>query len=139
MRWWKARTGLEEIGDVDVGYGSARGLRPRLVTEIAAKPTELSDAALSARFDGPATRAKEISPDIGERDSEEDDARAYLPENLVGLRTAVSAAASRQLGLVVLLRQRAAVTRVHCSSTPTTMVRRLKNGRTASRRCQRAS
>ncbi len=96
--------GGEEIGDVDVGYGPARGLRPRLVTEIAETLAALSDAELSARYDGSVMTAQEIYPDIWARDAEANDARSYLLENLTVLRHAVSEAANRQHGLVLVLR-----------------------------------
>ena len=95
--------GGDAVGDVDVGYGPARALRPTLVIEIAAQLANLSDAALSARYDGAAMTAQEIYPDIWERDSEEDDSRAYLLENLVVLRKAVAEAADRHLGLILVL------------------------------------
>lgn len=96
--------GGEEIGDVDVGYGPARALRPKLVSEIAAKLEGLSDAALSARFDGSVMTEQQIYPDIWNRDPKEDDTLSYLLENLAGLRAAVCESARRQHGLVLVLR-----------------------------------
>lgn len=96
--------GGEEIGDVDVGYGPARALRPKLVSEIAAKLERLSDADLSARFDGSAMTEQEIYPDIWNRDPKEDDTLSYLLENVAELRAAVSESARRQHGLVLVLR-----------------------------------
>ena len=95
--------GGEAIGSIDVGYGPARGLTSTEVREIAGKLATLSDEVLLARFDGPDMIARNIYPEIWNRDEEEDEPFAYLAENLRVLRQAVSDAASRQQGLVIVL------------------------------------
>ena len=47
--------------------------------------------------------AKKIYPEIWDGDPADDDTLGYLMENLAGLRTAVSDAASRGQGLVLVL------------------------------------
>lgn len=95
--------GGEEIGTIDVGYGPARALAPPLVAQIAAKLASLSDAELRSRFNGPAMMAKKIYPEIWDQDPAEDDSLGYLMENLADLRKAVSDAAGRRQGLVLVL------------------------------------
>jgi hypothetical protein len=96
--------GGEAIGSIDVGYGPARALGPGEVAEIARRLAALSDTELLSRYDGPEMVARNIYPEIWNRDDdEEDDPLGYLTENLAGLRQAVSDAATRQQGLVLVL------------------------------------
>lgn len=95
--------GGEAIGDVDVGYGPARAFSPEAVADIATRLADVSDAELIRRFDGPAMSAKNIYPDIWQRDEDADFALDYLRENLVRLRHAVAEAARRRQALIAVL------------------------------------
>ena len=95
--------GGAEIGSIDVGYGPARALTPGEVAEIARKLAAIPDEALVSRYDPPVMMAKHIYPEIWDHD-DDDDPKGYVMENLTGLRKAVSDAATRQLGLVIVLR-----------------------------------
>jgi hypothetical protein len=94
-------SGGTEIGDVDVGYGPARGLTPQQTAEVASMLKELPTEALLARYDAAALEAADIYPSIWGRDG--DEAREYVEEYYGVLRQFVEGAAARKQGLVLLV------------------------------------
>ncbi|MFN0099643.1 MAG: YfbM family protein [Gemmatimonadaceae bacterium] len=95
--------GGDDIGDVDVGFGPARAISPPEVIAIARQLRGLSDEELRSRFDGPAMNALKIYPEIWDRGGSGVDPSGYLFENLAGVRKAVTEAATRGHGLVIVL------------------------------------
>jgi len=92
-------TGGEPIGDVDVGYGPARGLTAEETSEVAAALESVPVKVLAARYDGAKLDAAEIYPEIWARDGEE--GLDYITEYYETLRYFVAAAAKRKLGMLI--------------------------------------
>src|SRR6185503_14516377 len=61
-------SGGEEVGDVDVGYGPARVLRPHQVAQWAAALTAIPADELRRRFDPQAMLKEKIYPEIWDHD-----------------------------------------------------------------------
>ena len=91
------------VGDIDVGYGPARTFTAAETREAYEALALLSDEDLKQRFDPADMMAKEIYPEIWDRDPEEDDSLAYLIENVETLRSFLRETAQANLGLVVYL------------------------------------
>jgi hypothetical protein len=101
MPWNFIACGGAEIGDVDVGYGPARGFTRSEVQAIARALESLPAEQLAQRFDGKAMTAAEIYPQIWDRPPEEDDTRAYVTEYYDQLRDFVTGAAKEGEALIV--------------------------------------
>lgn len=95
--------GGTEVGDIDVGYGAARVLTAAETREALNVVNELSYEDLKARFDPQDMLAKEIYPDIWDRDPKEDDTFGYLDEYFQTLRGFLSQTVDEGLGLVIYL------------------------------------
>ena len=96
-------SGGREIGDVDVGYGPARGFTSAEVAEIAAALDPITSDDLRSRFDPERMMAAQVYPEIWDRDPAEDDAVGYLVEYFEMLKPFVRAARDDGKGLVVYL------------------------------------
>ncbi len=92
--------GGETVGEVDVGYGPARVLRPAAVQLIDDALAMLDEDDLRRRFDPAALTAAEIYPTIWE---EGEQALEYLLGHYRTLRPFVAQAAEAGLGLLVYL------------------------------------
>jgi hypothetical protein len=90
----------DPIGDVDVGYGPARGFDPAGVAEIAEALERLGHEELAARFDPAAMTRLQIYPQTWDREPA-DEELDYLLAYYDDLRAFVREAASRGLGLLV--------------------------------------
>lgn len=89
------------IGDVDVGYGPARGFAPDEVRAIAAALAPITEATLRARFDPGAMMDEDIYPTIWDRPAEEDDTLGYLVDYFSPLKAFVTETAEQGLALIV--------------------------------------
>jgi hypothetical protein len=96
-------SGGREIGDVDVGYGPARGLTSEDVRKLDAALEPLTSEEMKRRFDPEQMTRLQIYPEIWDRDPEEDDSLGYLLEYYTDLRDFVRRTAERGHGLVVYL------------------------------------
>ena len=92
-----------EVGDIDVGYGTARVLTAAETREALDAVNALSDEDLQARFDPQDMLAKEIYPEIWSRDPAEDDTLEYVMEYFQILRGFLSQTVEEGLGLVVYI------------------------------------
>lgn len=95
--------GGQEIGDIDVGYGPARGLRHKQVKEFCEVLKSVNVEELRKRFDGEKMMKLDIYPTIWDRDPKEDDTLGYLVEYFHILRSFVERAVERGKGLIVYL------------------------------------
>lgn len=93
--------GGEDVGDVDVGYGPARALRPRQVAEFSAAVAKISSEELRSRFDPTALKAAEIYPEIWGRDPAQDDALGYLTEHFELLQSVLADCAAEGKALLI--------------------------------------
>src|SRR5829696_624222 len=73
-------SGGTEVGNIEVGYGTARVLTAAQTREALDAVNELSDEDLKARFNPQDMLAKEIYPEIWDRDRADDDTLNYLME-----------------------------------------------------------
>jgi Domain of unknown function (DUF1877) len=96
-------TGGREVGDLDVGYGPARVLTSVETRASRDWLNNIEEDELRRRFNPEDMRAKEIYPDIWERDPEEDDTLEYLVEYARTLRNFLNRAVDQGLGIVVYL------------------------------------
>ena len=101
--WSFLVSGGRDVGDVDVGYGPARVFTAAETKAIEAALARLTEVELRSRFDPQDMKAKEIYPDIWDRDPKEDDTLGYLIEYFRLLRGFLRQAADSQVGLVVVL------------------------------------
>jgi hypothetical protein len=96
-------SGGREIGDIDVGYGPARGFTSAEVAEIAAALDPITPDDLRSRFDPQGMMAAQIYPEIWDRDPAADDTIGYLVEYFEMLKPFVGATRDDGRGLVVYL------------------------------------
>jgi Domain of unknown function (DUF1877) len=96
-------SGGREIGDVDVGYGPARGFTSAEVAEISQALGQISSDDLRGRFDGKRLMDAEIYPEIWDRDPAEDDTVGYLVANFDSMKALLQRAATKSSGLLVYL------------------------------------
>lgn len=101
--WNFVASGGTEIGDVDVGYGPARGFTSSEVKAIAKALGSVPPEQLASRFDPKAMMAAEIYPTIWDRPSEEDDTCGYVTEYYDSLRDFIAGAAAEGEALLVYL------------------------------------
>lgn len=95
--------GGREIGDVDVGYGPARGFTADEVRAIATALEPITAETLRPRFDGKAMIDAEIYPQIWDRDPASDDTLGYLLAHYETLRAFVIETAELGAGMIVYL------------------------------------
>lgn len=95
-------SGGTEVGNIDVGYGTARVLTAAETREALNAVNELSDEDLKDRFDPQDMLAKKIYPEIWSRDAE-DDTFGYLTEYFMVLRGFLSQTVDEGLGIVVFV------------------------------------
>jgi hypothetical protein len=93
--------GGSEIGDIDVGYGTARAVDASAVKEINAALAELSEETLKNRFIPAEMMELQIYPEIWDRNPEEEDLFGYCIENFSDLKGFVGRAAENGLGIVI--------------------------------------
>jgi hypothetical protein len=93
--------GGKTIGDIDVGYGPARGLTAAETCEIATALARITVQALAARFDGTKLDVAEIYPQIWVRDGQ--DGLEYITEYYESLRQFVATACSKKMGMLVFI------------------------------------
>ena len=101
--WNFIACGGTEIGDVDVGYGPARGFTSAQVREIASALVSMPPERLATRFDPKAMMAAEIYPTIWDRDPKDDDTCGYVIEYYDALRAFVAGAAAEGEALLVYI------------------------------------
>ena len=95
--------GGTEVGDIDVGYGPARVFRSSEVAEIHKALDGLQEHDLRNRYKPDVMIENDIYPSIWDRDPDEDGALDYLLEYFFELKSFISAAASKRLGIVVTI------------------------------------
>lgn len=95
--------GGEEVGEVDVGYGPARLLRPPAVTAFANALQALDEETLRFRFDPGRMQEIDIYPAIWDRPAEQQDTLGYLLEHFATLRDFVGRASAAGRGLLVYM------------------------------------
>lgn len=91
------------IGEVEVGYGPARGMTAAEVQAVAAALAGIDEAFMRARFDPVQMTQLDIYPGIWDRDPAEDDSLGYCLEYFGALRVFVMRAAERGAGLIISL------------------------------------
>jgi hypothetical protein len=98
-------TGGEEIGDVDLGFGPVRILRPKRVTDWSAALSAVSAEELSRRFNPHMMSSANIYPDIWKRQPEfdEDDPLDYLLEYYRVLTSFVHQAKEQGKGIIIYI------------------------------------
>ena len=94
-------SGGRPVGDIDVGYGPARVLKAAEARAAREALGRIGDDELKARFKPADMMAKEIYPEIWDRDPEEDDTLEYLMEHVRILRDHLAQAVERGHGLVL--------------------------------------
>jgi len=101
--WCYLVKGGEEIGDIDVGYGPARGVRQEQVRQFLEALDGINPENLRKRFDAEKMMELDIYPTIWDRDPQEDDTLGYLIEYFHILRSFVHRAVEREKGLIIYL------------------------------------
>jgi hypothetical protein len=96
-------SGGQDIGDVDVGYGPARGFTSAEVTEISRALQPLTADDLRSRFDGRQMMKAKIYPEIWDRDPAEDDTLGYLMANFESMKAFLDQAARNSSALLVYI------------------------------------
>ena len=95
--------GGSAVGDIDVGYGTARVFSSAEVQALHAALSPIDEAFLRQRFNPPEMMKLSIYPEIWDRDPAEDDTFSYCAEYFATLKEFVASAAQRRLGLVFYL------------------------------------
>ena len=95
--------GGEEVGDIDVGYGPARVLRPDEVRTFDGALSSISADDLRRRFDPKAMMKEDIYPNIWDRDLQQDDVLGYVLDNYQGLQAFVHDASAKGKGLLIYM------------------------------------
>jgi hypothetical protein len=95
--------GGRQIGDVDLGYGPARGFSNGELRTLAAALRPIDEASLRTRFDPKAMAELEIYPDVWDRSPEEDDTLGYLMEHWSLLRAFITKGAADGFAMLVFL------------------------------------
>lgn len=95
--------GGRAIGDIDVGYGPARALSSREISDAHEALSQISDAELRGRFAPSEMMKAEIYPEIWDRDPADDDTLGYLMEHVGTLRAFLRDASDERLGAIVYL------------------------------------
>src|SRR2546423_10982644 len=97
--------GGTEVPDPDAewGYGPPRCVFAAPTGAFARAVEAITDDELAARFDPADMMAKEIYPNIWDRDPDEDPTLAYLMEYVAVLRGFLAAAAAQNRGFIIAL------------------------------------
>ena len=95
--------GGETVGNIDVGYGPARVLTSEQVRAVDRALEPVDEAYLRARFKPDEMMKLGIYPSIWDRDPADDDTFDYCAHFFASLKTFVTDAAQRGVGLVVSL------------------------------------
>ena len=95
--------GGHAVGDIDVGSGPARALKPDQVAAFDAALNKITEKEFRTRFNPEKMRQAEIYPSIWDRPAEEDDSLQYLVEYLSDLKTFVREAKEHKQGILVWL------------------------------------
>lgn len=95
--------GGEEVGGIDVGYGTARAFRSDEVRAINEALRPIDADALRSRFDPAEMVELDIYPNIWDRASEEDDLFGYCAEYFDDLKNFASRTGDSGCGMVVSL------------------------------------
>ena len=95
--------GGQEVGEIDVGYGTARAFRSDAVQEINSALGEITNETLRERFDPGDMMKLEIYPEIWDRDPNDDDTFGYCAEYFDDLKGFVGRTADRHLGMIIYI------------------------------------
>jgi len=95
--------GGEEVGDIDVGYGTARAFKSSDVDEIVRALEPITQEVLEARFDGPRMMKLEIYPEIWDRDPADDPVLEYCIEYFDTLKDFLRRTSVSRLGMLVFI------------------------------------
>ncbi|WP_366515668.1 YfbM family protein [Solimonas marina] len=93
--------GGAEAGDIDLGHGTGRALLSNEVAAIASALEAINESTLRERFSPDQMMRLEIYPEIWDRPLDEDDSLAYCLEYFEVLRSFVSDAALRNVGIII--------------------------------------
>lgn len=96
-------TGGRAVGDVDVGYGPARGLRSGQVRRFRDAVASVGAAGLSARYDPDELADHDVYPGIWRATAEDDDPLAYLQGHFARLVAFLDRCVEKNRGLLVYL------------------------------------
>jgi hypothetical protein len=92
--------GGEEVGDVDVGYGPARVMRPAEVANFDSVLSAISSDEMRRRYDPAAMMKEDIYPNVWDRGEEEIE---YVIEYFEVLKQIVHDARASNKGLIIYL------------------------------------
>ena len=92
--------GGEAIGEVDVGYGPARGIKSDAVRRIHDYLSGIAVEDLVSRFDPDEMMAKEIYPEIWDR-KEDDGNLDYLMDYFKELKAFLAKAVDHNMGIII--------------------------------------
>ncbi|MGV8120336.1 MAG: YfbM family protein [Candidatus Xenobiia bacterium LiM19] len=95
--------GGAQIGEIDLGHGPARALRPHEVKEYSKALSTLSQQTLESRFNPDKMMEIEIYPRIWKKDPRSQDPFEYLYENFEKLRIFMKAAADKGQAVIIYL------------------------------------
>jgi hypothetical protein len=95
--------GGQAFGDIDVGWGPARGLKTAQVMKFANALNAINVEELKSKFDAEKMMKLDIYPTIWDRDPKEDDTLGYLIEYFYTLKSFVNRAVERKKGLIIYL------------------------------------
>ena len=95
--------GGTEVGQVDVGYGTARAFTADMVAEIDLALAGLDRAYLERRFDPSEMTELGIYPEIWDRTDEEDDNFGYCAEYFDDLKAFVHRTTEHGRGMIIFL------------------------------------
>jgi hypothetical protein len=95
--------GGTQVGDVDVGYGPARGFRSSEVKQIADALNSVDPAALAGRFDPEKMARAEVYPGIWDREEDEAENLQYLMNAFEAVRDFITGAAEVDEALLIHL------------------------------------
>lgn len=95
--------GGKEIGDIDVGYGTARAFSSSEVRTILDAIEPITQQTLEGRFNGAAMMKLEIYPEIWDRDHADDPVLEYCTEYFESLKSFLGRTTERGLGMLVYI------------------------------------
>jgi hypothetical protein len=95
--------GGEEVGDIDVGYGTPRAFRSQEVREIHEALRPVNAETLRSRFDPAEMMELGIYPEIWDRDPDDDDTFGYCAEYFENLKEFLGRAVAIESGMIVFV------------------------------------
>ena len=95
--------GGNEVGDIDVGYGTARAFHSTAVREIVKALEPITNEILATRFDGPEMTKLDLYPDIWDRDPAEDPVLEYCIEYFGDLKAFLGRTSEQGLGTLIFI------------------------------------